>query len=132
MDETALRAEARYLNRFLFRAPLAPEVETHYVRAHSAGAVTEIAKVDVVTIVTRGLDAGAIELALRRTNPLNLLTQKMCVLVYLAEARSDAYDSFVLERDRRFVAFVRMAFGVVRSVVKLLRGLYLTRVYRLV
>jgi hypothetical protein len=124
-DEAALRAEALYLGAFLFDH-VSGAVADHYVRAHAeVFSDGESRAVDVRRIVERGLDAEAIELALRLRDPKNALTQKMQILVYLAEARREYYDAFVLERATPLRAFLRLAVGTLRSLCKWAKGRWL-------
>ncbi|MCC6805856.1 MAG: hypothetical protein IT381_00415 [Deltaproteobacteria bacterium] len=128
---STLAEEGRYLARFLFAAPLAEAVIDHYVAAHVhlfTGAITR--PVDVAKIVERRLDAEAVELVLRRRDPMNALSQKMQILVYVAEARRELYPLFVSEHARPFTAFVRLAWGVVRAAYKLVKGRYLLSAHR--
>ena len=66
----------------------------------------------VENIVKRGLDAEAIELAMRLTHRSSALTRKIQILFYLVEVRSAYYGDFVNQRP-----------GLWRAVVPLLASL---------
>jgi hypothetical protein len=129
-----LRREAHYLHEVLFGLPLPEALEEHYVKAH-AHVFSDISSrrwVNLQCIVDQRLDAEAIELVLRRRSPRNLLTQKLQMLSYLAEARREYYAWFILEESRPVWAFLRMGLATFRTAWKLLKGLYLVRRYHVV
>ncbi len=132
-DEEALAREARTLHRALFGGTIPEEVVQRYIRAHDVcpAARTEGARRALDIILSRNLDAEAIEyvLRLRKGNPA--LTQKFQILFYLVEVRSAYYGCFVNERPGSVRAAWEMLLAVVRSLVKFVKGCYLVRRYRL-
>lgn len=122
-----LRQEARYLHSFLFAVPITPQIESQYAAAHSHvfSGVSVVLGVDVQRMIALRLDAEALELALRRRNPKNTLTQKFHILVYLAEVRRDYYHEFFLEEAQPLLALAQLSFHTVRTAWKLVKGKYL-------
>ena len=116
----ALRAEASYLHRCLFSFPVSERIVERYVQAH--GALELATDVDVARIVERQLDAEALEFLARRRSPSNSLTQKLRVLLYLAEIEPDYYDAFARDRGTFWSAIPTLACAPFRTAYKLLRG----------
>src|ERR1035441_10472022 len=96
-DRTALESEARHFHALFFHGPLPGPVVERYVAAnHLCFPVPDPkARRMVETIVTRRLDAEAIELALRLRKGSRVLTRKIQVLFYLVEVRSEYYAYFI-------------------------------------
>ena len=78
------------------------------------------------------MDIEAIEFALRRKIPQNVLTKKLLILCYLAESRNDYFATFVNEQDQPLRAFFELSLYTFRSLYKLLKGRFLIRMYDVV
>src|SRR3954471_20192414 len=88
MDRAADPAvEAHFLHRCFFGGDAPAEVVDRYVRANAlcCSATDRI----VNTMLTRRLDAEAIELGLRRRGGGSVLRKKIAILFYLVEVRAD-------------------------------------------
>lgn len=132
-DRDALASEAQYLHRAVFGGAVPEEVLERYIRAHGVcpAARTEAARRMLDLILSRNLDAEAIEYALRLRKGNPALTQKFQILFYLVEVRSAYYPRFVNERAGAARAAWEMLQGVLRSLAKFPKGCYLIRRYRL-
>ena len=132
-DAEALAREARSLHQALFGGVAPEEVVQRYIRAHEIcpAARTEAARRALDLILSRNLDAEAIEYALRLRQGDPALTQKFQILFYLVEIRSAYYSRFVNERPGAARASWEMLRGLLRSLVKFVKGNYLIRRYRL-
>ena len=133
-DAEALAREARYLHRAVFGGVIPEEVVERYIRAHDTfpSARTDAARRMLDVILSRNLDPEAIELVLRVRKGNPALTQKFQILCYLVEVRSAYYPRFVNQRPGAARAAVAMLVAALDSLVKLLKGWYLARRYRLV
>ena len=122
--EGRLRQEARLLYRQLFSTEPTAEVVAQYCQAHASIKLTEQRELmqTVRTVVDLGLDAEAVELALRGRHPRHPLRQKMLILTYLAEAETRNYPLFVNTRASLLLALMRLAGHLLRSVGKLVKG----------
>ena len=133
MTENAgyLEQEVRYLHASFFRGNPPSEIVERYAAAHQVCGLPEEDHI-VSTIVSRNLDAEAVELILRlrRGNPV--LTRKIQILFYLVEVRSRYYSYFVSGHT----GFTRASFDLLtstaRTVWKLIKGTYLVRRYGLI
>jgi hypothetical protein len=122
-----LAAEARYLHAALFpRAPAAVIVE-RYVQAHRLLFEDAAASPLVSRIVEEGLDAEAIECALRLRGRGRELTCKLQILCYLAETLAAYQDEFVNRKNRRVSAILILARSALRSAWKRGKGELLVR-----
>jgi hypothetical protein len=117
-----LRAEADLLHAVLFGGAAPEEIHRQYAEALRAASTAPIEK-----LLSAGVDLEALELALRKKNPFNPLTQRFRVLCYLAEARPGYFHRFVADRRGFFSGFFAVAFFALRSVYKALKGNYLAR-----
>ena len=128
-----LASEARYLHRCFFRADAPSEVVDRYIGANVECGIAPSALVQ--TIVTRGLDAEAVELILRSRKSPGVLTKKIRILFYLAEVRSENYSAFfgtAGKDESRMNAWFGLFGGMVQSAAKYLKGAYLVRRHGLV
>ena len=132
-EAEALAREARTLHRALFGGAIPEEVVQRYIRAHDGcpAARTEAARRALDIILSRNLDAEAIEYALRLRKGDPALTQKFQILFYLVEVRSAYYPRFVNERPGAARAAWEMLQAVQHSLVKFVKGFYLIRRYHL-
>lgn len=126
-DRTALESEARHFHALFFRRPLPGPVAERYVAANHIcfPALDPKAREMVETIVTRRLDAEAIELALRLRKGNCVLARKIQILFYLVEVRSEYYAYFVNQAPGWWRAVMRLLGAVVRTGWKCGKGLYL-------
>ncbi len=123
-DDSRLQREVDYWHENLFGQPSPPEVREQYVEAHRH--VSLDSRTPSSTILTRiveeRLDAEAIELHLRRTDPENALTAKFKILFYLLEIRGEYYARFVREEGSFLTSLPGLTLAAVRSVFKAARG----------
>ena len=122
--DSRLQREVDYWHGCLFGEPPPPEVRERYVDAHrhlSLDSRTPSSSI-LARIVDERLDAEAIELHLRRTDPENALTAKFKILFYLLEIRGEYYDRFVREEGSFLTSLPGLALAVVRSTFKAARG----------
>ncbi|MGA3019820.1 MAG: hypothetical protein ABSF62_22100 [Bryobacteraceae bacterium] len=126
-DRTALESEVRHFHALFFRRPLPGPVVERYVAANHLCFPTlePKARAMVETIVTRRLDAEAIELALRLRKGNRVLTRKIQILFYLVEVRSEYYAYFINQVPGWWTAVLRLLGAVVRTGWKCAKGLYL-------
>ncbi|HKY41674.1 MAG TPA: hypothetical protein VJM50_01160 [Pyrinomonadaceae bacterium] len=130
----SLVREAEVFHQAIFGRPVPTDICEAFVSANKTllkdtGKATPV-KIDL--IVERALDVEAIEFALRRRNPQNLLTKKLLILCYLAESRSAYFNTFVNEEHQPVKAFIKLSFATLRSAYKLLKGNFLIRIYGVV
>ncbi len=122
-----LADEARALHAALFGC--APDAATiaRYEAAHAQLFANEAESQAVRAIVERGLDAEAIEFALRRRGRGRELTRKLRILSYLAEARAAYFERFVNPEASRLRAWRHLAGALLRTPWKLAKGEYAIR-----
>lgn len=115
--------EARYLHAAIFSRPLDAELAERYRRAVEHCGLSE----DPVTekVVRLGLDAEAIEYALRLRRHGAGLTRRIQILFYLAETRRDYYGEFVNETPVFGRAVWRLVRAAAGSGWKLAKGCWL-------
>lgn len=129
-----LGREADFLHEKIFGRPISEDLRAAFVSANEQllKDAQEFAAVNIDLILQRSMDVEAIEFALRRTNPRNILTKKVLILCYLTEVRRAYYDDFVNEQYRPVGAFISLSLETCRSVYKLVKGLWLIRMYDVV
>jgi hypothetical protein len=132
VSKPSLADEARHLHACLFARPIDPAVVARYEAAHRQLQLEGEAAAETATVVSRRLDAEAVEFALRRRGAGRDLTRKMQVLCYLAEVRPEYLGEFVNLRPSRAGAAAALAAATLRSSWKLLKGRYLVRRHGLV
>jgi len=123
----SLAEEARQLHYCLFHRPLEPVVIARYESAHLARPHADPPSVVVAKVVTRRLDAEAVEFALRRRGKGSELARKMQIVCYLVEVRPAYLDRFVNFDSSRGRAWVALCGATLSSLWKLLKGEYLIR-----
>jgi len=133
-DRDELFREAEVFHHAIFGRPAPKEIREAFVSANNillkkAG---EVPPVRIDLILQRSLDVEAIEFALRRRNPQNLLTKKLLILCYLTESRGAYFTTFVNEQYRPVRAFIKLSFVTLRSLYKLVKGQCLIRMYGIV
>ena len=126
--------EAEVFHQAIFGRPISQDIRAAFVSANQIllNDALNVTPVRIDLILRRSLDVEAIELALRRRNPQNLLTRKFLILCYLTEARSVYFGDFVNEQYRPVRAFISLSFATCRSLYKLLKGHCLIRIYGVV
>ncbi len=124
-----LRAQANYLHRALFGREAPDEVRRQYASVLHCAALAATPRNDLARLMERHVDLEAMEVALRRRNPDNSLTQRFRVLCYLAEARPEYFDRFVNETPAFVVGALTLGFLTLRSLYKLVKGDLLLRIH---
>lgn len=71
----------------------------------------------------------ALELATRLSKPLNQLTRRVHIILYIAEADPGHFSTFVPQRSHRIGAWPRLGFHFIRTIVLFIRGTWLRRRY---
>lgn len=120
-----LQAEADRLHRVLFGGGAPEEVKRQYAAALETMPITVTPEIE--TLLESGVDLEAMELALRKKDPLNPLTQRFRVLCYLVEARPEYFDRFVAERRRSLAGVIALTIATLRTVYKAIKGRHLAR-----
>lgn len=131
-DPYRLRAEANQLHRALFGGDAPTDVQAQYEGAIAGHALAGFPSADLSPLIERGVDVEALEIALRRINPVNALTQRVHVLCYLVEARPEYFDRFMAERASFARGLVTLALHSLRSAHKLVKGRWLIRIHHVV
>ena len=126
MDER-LADEARYLHRCLFRVSADELTIERYKAAHKKLFANEPPSLATSRVIERGLDAEAVEFALRRRRRGVDLTRKLAMLCYLAEVRKEHLGRFINQRNSRFGASTEIAGAMVCTLWKLAKGEYVIR-----
>lgn len=122
--------EARYLYASLFAGRSLP----HDVAARYAAATALCipgASPLMMTLAARRLDAEAVEIALRRRQRSAEMTRRIQILFYLLEARSAWYPFFADAGKGTARAIPVLAWAVLRSAWKKVKGEFLVRRYAL-
>lgn len=126
-----LSREAEFFHEKIFGRAMPAEIGAAYVSANRMllKDATNLAPVRMELILERAMDVEAIEFALRRRIPQNVLTKKLLILCYLAESRNDYFATFVNEQHQPFRAFFKLSLYTFRSLYKLLKGRCLIWMY---
>ena len=129
-----LSREAELFHKRLFDRPIPDEVRKAYISANGLllKGTTHLLQVKIELILELSMDVEAVEFALRRSSPQNILTKKLLILCYLAESRKDYFATFVNEKNLPFRAFVELSLYTLRSLYKLLKGRCLIWIYDVV
>ena len=133
MTHQELGREAEFFHQRIFGRPIPEAIREAFVAANSKllrDAALKPVRIDL--ILRRSLDVEAIEFALRRMEPANVLSKKLFILCYLAESRSDYFGTFINQEARRISAFIKLSLFTCRSVYKLLKGRFLIWMYDVV
>jgi hypothetical protein len=125
--ESRMAPEAQHLHRCIFGRPLDPILERRYEAANRHVFGCDLDSALVACIVERGLDAEAIEFALRRRKAGRELTTKLQILCYLAEARSEYQAEFINDGTSWFRAIAMCVAATTNAFWKLVKGEYLIR-----
>jgi len=121
----SLGAEADRFHSILFGGSAPEEIKRQYAAALQALPIAPMGSLE--TLVKSGADFEAMELALRKKDPFNPLTQRFRVLCYLAEPRPDYFHRFVAERRVFLAAAAAISFAALRSIYLAIKGRYLVR-----
>ncbi len=133
-DSEQLSREAEFLHQKIFGWSISETTQAAYVSANETllPNATNASMVSMQLIVRQSMDVEAIEFALRRRMPENILTKKLLILLYLTESRSDYFSVFVNEQNHSLRAFAELFFHTFRSFYKLLKGRWLIWMYDVV
>ena len=126
-------AEVAAIHRALFGCDAPDEIARLYAAAHphALARVTGDEQQWMARAVEGRWDLEALEVAVRVLRGDHVLTRKMKLLVYLAEASPEYYARFVNEEPRRVTAFCRLAWQGGRTMLKLLKGWMILKTRRL-
>jgi hypothetical protein len=126
--------EVEAFHQTIFGRPAPDDIREAFVEANEMllKHAEKLMTVDIDLIIRRSLDIEAIELALRRKNPENVLTKKLLILCYLSESRSAYFSNFVNEQHQPVRTLIKLSFDTCRSVYKLAKGHCLIRMYDVV
>jgi hypothetical protein len=128
-DGLELLREVSALHRALFGSDSPPEIANRYIEAH--GLVISVPNQKQLqwmqAVLNKQADLEALELVLRRRQPDHVLCQKVKVLTYIVEAFPEYYSAFINEEPRRARAYCILAWHVVRTLWKRLKGWWLLR-----
>ena len=124
--------EAEMIHRALFpRRPMPHGVAAGYEAARARFFFDDVHARLVAFLAEHGLDAEAVEYALRLRHGPNGLTRRFQVMLTLCEVRS-AYDGAFVQRERAAGrAWAGTPWMALRAAWKLARGMYLMRTHRL-
>lgn len=129
----SLEKECQYFHRFLFRRDPSAEIKAQYQRANLQFMKEECENNPLIEkIITHHLDLEAIEIALRRRNPNNILKKKLHILLFLVEVRASYFHHFYNIQDWHLRAFLTLSLSTLRSLYKILKGSYLIWRFQLV
>src|SRR5258705_5622799 len=119
-----LSREAEFFHKRIFGRPIPDEIRADYISANGMllKETGNLSYVRIELILQQSMDVEAIEFALRRRIPQNILTKKLLILCYLAESRNDYFATFVNEQPQPFRAFSELSLYTFRSLYKLLKG----------
>ncbi len=129
LDAEELRTEANRLHRALFGGDAPAEIQDQYERALARFRLAAFPAFDLAPLIAGGVDLEALEIALRRVNAVNALTQRFQVLCYLVEARPEYVGRFMTEESRFSRGVVSLGVHSVRSVYKWIKGRCLLRIH---
>lgn len=126
--------EAEFFHQAIFGCSVPTDIREAFVSANQMllKDVGNATRVNIDLILERSLDVEAIEFALRRRSPQNLLTKKLLILCYLTESRSAYFTTFVNEQYAPIRGFIKLLFATFRSMYKLVKGQCLIRIYGIV
>jgi len=122
--------EAMHLHWVFFRKDPPTVLLERYVAAHDAW--NETPGLLVERVVSLGLDAEAVEFALRIRSGPNALTRKIRILFYLLEPRPEYFGCFIGDGESWSFAVGGIIRSLLHSAVKYVKGEYLVRRHGLV
>ena len=121
--------EADRIYRAIFRKPIPSKVRDRYCRAVER-VLSDFSPEEnraFAEVLRRVSDLEALELAARKRNQMPLLTARFRLMVHLAESLPANQRVFINSSNRRMSGYVSLAFGMVRTLYKNLKGRYLLR-----
>jgi hypothetical protein len=125
-----LAQEATHLHRVFFRKDPPSVLLERYVAAHDAWSETPGSLVE--RVVSLGLDAEAVEFAVRIRSGPNALTRKIRILFYLLEPRPEYLGWFIGDGETWPCAVGGIIRSLLHSAVKYIKGEYLLRRHGLI
>lgn len=122
-------SDAAKIYKALFKRDVPASIEEKYRKAFKALAAEfpEAQVEEYKTAVEDIHDLEALELAGRFRKKLPLLVHAFMVMVYIAETFPDNQKDYINFETRQVSGFLSMGYGSCRTVVKLLKGLFLLR-----
>ena len=81
-------------------------------------------------LLQKNIDLEAVEYALRKSDK-PYLTWKIHMLLFFAETTKGYYDNFYNQKNDTIKAFISLSFYFFRSIVKLIKGKFLIKVYKI-
>ena len=127
--EEYLSDEAEYFYRYLFSESADKNTVDKYIQANLK--FLPQPEEGIRRLVTARADIEAAELAWRYLSADNPLTRKIHIMLFLAETTPANYSKFFSEKNSRFTALVSLSYHTLRSVLKILKGKYLMKRWRL-
>lgn len=127
LDPAALAEEARYFHACLFHRPADDVTVARYAAAHRQWFADEAPSRVIARIVSRRLDAEAVEFALRRRGQGRELTRKLRIVCYVVEARAAYLTEFVNLTASRPRAWSALTGASIGAMWKLCKGEYTIR-----
>ncbi|MFQ6037924.1 MAG: hypothetical protein ACE5LV_04830 [Candidatus Aminicenantales bacterium] len=122
--------EAEKIYRILFKRPIPPSLKARYFQAVEKFS-SSFSREDITACeaaVERARDLEAVEAAARLRRKLPFLVWKFRLMVFLAEAWPENREFFINDQDERLRAVCLLGLRLVRSALKLIKGMvYLTR-----
>jgi hypothetical protein len=127
VDSATLKAEGDWLHRSIFGGPIPAALSRRYIEAHHfyLTAPDALQVHWLAEAVRLGMDAEALEMALRFSNKEHLLVRKIKILVHIAEAFDGYRCRFINEQPQRIKAFTLFACHGARTVWKFCKGRFL-------
>lgn len=122
-------SDAAKIYKALFKRDVPVSIEEKYRKAFKALAAEfpEAQVEEYKTAVENINDLEALELAGRYRIKLPLLVHAFMIMVYIAETLPENQNDYIKFKTRQVSGFLSMGYGCCRTVVKLLKGLFLLR-----
>lgn len=121
----AVAREAEVIHQILFGGAAPDELKRRYVAALQSAVEAAAPKLEPLSAA--GSDLEALELAMRRKDAFNPLTQRFRVVSYLAEVAPENLDRFVTERRQFWRGVGALVRGGLRALYLALKGACLVR-----
>jgi len=121
-----LTKEADYLFKSLFGHAPSPTTTRRYIEADATLWPDKTSSTflnmscNMSYILNERIDPEALELVLRKRK--NILRNKLLLLSYLGEIDPHISPSFINEKDNRLIAFLHLGYGLLRTIVKTVKG----------
>lgn len=114
-----LKKEAVFLFGSLFSCKSPDTLTQRYIDYHQRNKHQE-KQIDIEYIINKSLDVEALELALRSKN--SILTEKLLIIIRLAEVEPLLFTSMVNQKDCFLFAFLSLFYFLIRSIYKKIKG----------